>query len=78
MRRSVRMTSNSSSSSFWAPAEPLVAIHGVYLGPINWVERMVPPALPHLLKWWEPMDARVADLPLLRDLSCMFLVHAIR
>jgi len=55
-----------------------VEIHGVYLGPINWVERLVPRALPPLLKRWEPVDARVADLPLLRDLSAMLLVHAIR
>jgi ubiquinone/menaquinone biosynthesis C-methylase UbiE len=55
-----------------------VATHGVYLGPINWVERLAPRALPSLLKRWEPLDARVADLPLVRDLSAMLLVHAIR
>ncbi len=55
-----------------------VATHGVYLGPINWVERLAPRALPRLLKGWEPLDARVADLPLVRDLSGMLLVHAIR
>ncbi len=55
-----------------------VAIHGVYLGPINWVERLAPRALPRLLKRWEPLDARVADLPLVRDLSGMLLVHGIR
>ena len=55
-----------------------VATHGVYLGPINWVERLAPRALPRLLKRWEPLDSRVADLPLARDLSAMLLVHAIR
>ena len=55
-----------------------VAIHGVYLGPINWVERLAPRALPRFLKRWEPVDARVADRPLIRDLSGMLLVHAIR
>jgi ubiquinone/menaquinone biosynthesis C-methylase UbiE len=55
-----------------------VTTHGVYLGPINWVERLAPRALPRLLKRWEPLDARVADLPLVRDLSGMLLVHAIR
>jgi len=55
-----------------------VAIHGVYFGPINWVERLAPRAVPRVLKRWEPLDERVADLPLLRDLSCMLLVHAVR
>lgn len=55
-----------------------VTTHGVYLGPINWVERLAPRVLPPLLKRWEPADARLADLPLLRDLSAMLLVHAIR
>lgn len=55
-----------------------VETHGVYLGPINWVERLAPRVLPRLLKRWEPVDARVADLPLIRDLSGMLLVHAVR
>lgn len=55
-----------------------VATHGVYVGPINWVERLAPRVLPRLLKRWEPVDARIADLPLVRDLSGMLLVHAIR
>jgi len=55
-----------------------VDTHGVYLGPINWVERLAPRALPGVLRRWEPMDARLADRPLVRDLSGMLLVHAIR
>jgi ubiquinone/menaquinone biosynthesis C-methylase UbiE len=53
-------------------------VHGVYLGPINWVERCLPSALPRLLKTWEPADAALADRPLLREFSNMFLVHAVR
>ena len=54
------------------------SIHGVYFGPINWVERLAPRALPRLLKTWEPMDASLSDVPLLREFSNMFLVHAVR
>jgi len=54
------------------------AIHGVYLGPINWVERLTPRALPRLLKTWERIDASVSDVPLLREFSNMFLVRAVR
>ena len=54
------------------------AIHGVYLGPINWVERLAPRALPRLLKTWERIDGSVSDVPLLREFSNMFLVHAVR
>ncbi len=53
-------------------------IHGVYLGPVNWVERIAPWALRPLLRRWEPLDARLADAPLLRDLSNMFVARAVR
>jgi 2-polyprenyl-3-methyl-5-hydroxy-6-metoxy-1,4-benzoquinol methylase len=53
-------------------------IHGVYLGPINWIEHAAPRALPGLLRLWEPADARIADLPLLREFSNMYLVKAVR
>lgn len=53
-------------------------VHGVYLGPINWVERCLPSALPRLLKTWEQADAALADRPVLREFSNMFLVHAVR
>ncbi len=55
-----------------------VATHGVYLGPINWVERLAPGILPRALRRWEPLDARLADLPLVREGSGMLLVHAVR
>jgi len=54
------------------------AVSGVYLGPVNWVERLTPGALPALLKGWEPIDSRLADIPGLRELSNMFLVHGIK
>ena len=55
-----------------------VAVHGVYLGPFNWVERLAPSALPRFLRAFERFDGAVSDLPLVRDLSAMLLVHAIR
>jgi len=55
-----------------------VDVHGVYLGPINWVERLAPPLLPGLLRRWEGPDARLADLAWARDLSNMYVVRAIR
>ncbi len=55
-----------------------IRIHGVYLGPINWVERLLPAALPAFLRRWERVDAKLADLPVLRELSNMFLVTAVR
>jgi hypothetical protein len=48
------------------------------LGPINWVERIAPRLLPSVLRKWEPCDAAIADLAILRDLSNMYLVHAAR
>ena len=53
-------------------------IHGVYSGPFIWVERVLPAVIPSLLKAWEPLDNALADRPLLRELSNMFLVRALR
>jgi len=53
-------------------------IHGVYLGPVNWFEHLSPRALPSLLKAWEPIDARLADQPVLREFSNMFVVRGVR
>jgi ubiquinone/menaquinone biosynthesis C-methylase UbiE len=55
-----------------------VAAHGVYLGPPNWVGRLSPRRLPGLLRALEPFDAAVSDLPIVRDLSAMILIHATR
>jgi ubiquinone/menaquinone biosynthesis C-methylase UbiE len=51
-----------------------VEVKGVYSGPLNWIEHLAPGLLPGLLKEWEPIDARVADAPVLREFSNMFLV----
>lgn len=53
-------------------------VHGVYFGPVNWVERLAPARLPRVLKAWEPVDAALADRPLLREFANMFLVYAVR
>ena len=53
-------------------------VHGVYLGPINWVERLAPRVLPRMLRAWERADAKLADTVLLREFSNMFLVHAVK
>lgn len=53
-----------------------VEVHGVYLGPINWVERLTRPLLKPMLHVWEPLDSRLADLGPLRELSNMFIVIA--
>jgi ubiquinone/menaquinone biosynthesis C-methylase UbiE len=55
-----------------------VTIHGVYIGPLIWIERLAPKSLPPALRRWEPIDERLADRPLLRELSNMFLVRAVR
>jgi ubiquinone/menaquinone biosynthesis C-methylase UbiE len=55
-----------------------VTIHGVYLGPLIWIERLAPGHLSRALQRWEPFDERLADRPVLRDLSNMFLVSAVR
>ena len=53
-------------------------LHGVYVGPVNWVERLTPKLLPGLLKAWEPADAVLADRPVIREFSNMFMAHAVR
>ena len=55
-----------------------VRVHGVYLGPLIWIERIAPRHLSRALRRWEPLDERLADRPRLRELSNMFLVSAVR
>ncbi len=55
-----------------------VTVRGVYLGLCNWVEKLAPRGLPRFLRAMEPHDAALSDLPGIRDLSGMLLVHAIR
>ena len=56
----------------------VVEIHGLSLGPINWVERLARPALPTVLRKWERFDRALADLPVVREFSNMYLVRAVR
>jgi ubiquinone/menaquinone biosynthesis C-methylase UbiE len=53
-----------------------VVIQGVYVGPINWIERILPTALPTVLEAWEPWDAVLANRWPMRELSNMFLLRA--
>jgi SAM-dependent methyltransferase len=53
-------------------------LHGVYFGPLNWLERLVPWLLPRFLKGWERVDSALADSEALREFSNMFLVRAVR
>ncbi|HEX3151789.1 MAG TPA: class I SAM-dependent methyltransferase [Gemmataceae bacterium] len=55
-----------------------VKVHGVYFGPVNWVERLCPPMLPSFLRMWKPIDRAIADRPVVREFSNMFLVHAVK
>jgi ubiquinone/menaquinone biosynthesis C-methylase UbiE len=55
-----------------------VAVHGVYLGVGNWIERVLPRSLAGFLRAFERFDSAVSDLPFLRDVSGMLLVHATR
>jgi len=55
-----------------------VEIHGVYLGPVNWVERLARPALPAFLRAWEHIDGALSNHAPFRELTNMFLVRAIK
>lgn len=53
-----------------------VEIHGVYLGPVNWIGRASAKMLVPALKKWEGIDRILADKFLLREFSNMFLIRA--
>lgn len=53
-----------------------VDVHGVYGGPMIWIERLMPRVMPGLLSAWEKVDDKIADAPVLRHFSNMFLVCA--
>ena len=55
-----------------------IEVHGVYLGPINWVQRLVPRALPSLLRKWERYDAAWSDHGAFREVANMFVARAVR
>lgn len=69
-------TSGELTRAFTVAGFSEVEVHGVYLGPINWVERLTRPLLRPLLHVWEPIDSRIADLGPFRELSNMFVVVA--
>lgn len=52
-------------------------VHGVYLGPINWLERLAPGRMPGFLRRWERIDDKLADRVILRDVANMYLVRAV-
>jgi ubiquinone/menaquinone biosynthesis C-methylase UbiE len=56
----------------------VVTVHGIYIGPINWVGRLARPLLRSFLRRWEPIDSALTDRPILRDLSNMYLVRGER
>ncbi|HEY6403181.1 MAG TPA: class I SAM-dependent methyltransferase [Blastocatellia bacterium] len=53
-----------------------IEVHGVYGGPMVWVERISKAIMPALLKAWEKADEKMADAPALKHFSNMFLVCA--
>lgn len=55
-----------------------VDIHGVYIGPVNWVARLFPKKLSAALKKWESVDEKLADKSVMREMSNMFLVKAVK
>jgi ubiquinone/menaquinone biosynthesis C-methylase UbiE len=55
-----------------------VEVHGVYTGPLNWVEHLAPRRLESFLHRWELADRQLADRPRLRGVSNMLLVKAMR
>jgi len=71
-------TSRELRRSFVAAGFASPEIHGVYLGPVNWVERLVPSVLSALLRRWERLDRNLADRPGFRELSNMFVIRAVR
>ena len=71
-------TSGRLHREFAAAGFDVPKIHGVYGGPVNWVERLVPSALPAVLKVWEPVDAKWSDRAVGREFANMFLVHGVR
>lgn len=71
-------TSSALRSQFSEAGFDDIRIHGVYIGPINWVERLYPKVLPRALRRWEQLDRVIADRPVIRELANMFLVTGIR
>jgi len=47
-----------------------------FWGPFIYVDRLYRPLASRMLRAWEPIDDRISDLPLLRNLSNLFVVAA--
>lgn len=47
-----------------------------FLGPFIYVDRLYRPLASRMLRAWEPIDDRISDLPMLRNLSNLFVVAA--
>lgn len=71
-------TSARLQKEFSAAGFSSVDIHGVYIGPVNWIARIFPKGLSAALKKWETIDEGLADKPILRELSNMFLIKAVK
>ena len=70
---SIRLKRELRSAGFGA-----VDVHGVYVGPINWIERAAPHKLRTVLRMWDRIDARLADQSIIREFANMFLARAVR
>jgi SAM-dependent methyltransferase len=53
-------------------------IRGVYLGPVNWVQRIAPSRISRFLAAWERVDDALAGRPAMAPLTNMVLVAATR
>jgi ubiquinone/menaquinone biosynthesis C-methylase UbiE len=53
-----------------------VEIHGRFIGPFVYLVRLSRPMGSALLRAWEPLDDRLADRPLLKNFSNIFVVAA--
>jgi SAM-dependent methyltransferase len=71
-------TSRTLRRRFLAAGFDAAAVHGVYVGPLNWIERLFRPGLTPFLRRWERIDRTLADRAFVRELANMYLVHAVR
>jgi hypothetical protein len=53
-------------------------IHGVYLGPVNWVQRLAPGRISSFLEAWQHVDDALVDRPRVAPWTNMVLVAATR
>ena len=72
------VTSSGLRSQLFNSGFSAVELHGVHLGPLNWMQRAARSRTPALFRSWERFDAKLADQSVLRDFSSMFLACARR